>query len=186
MQHCPPTSELPGDAKPRGRSRQCLTSFSRDHTSEPHGALLVGGQLKLMEACLCCAMLMPGVKKRNTHVDPRAFCKQCRNNKPKHRVQPLQARGCTSFRARRSTRLPEAVDSEPFWGAASSVQGRGEWACFLFIGSDFSGRGLFVYLVRPMPRLCTVAPEPLQLGSFWCERGLASLCQSVTYCPHGP
>lgn len=40
----------------------------------------------------------------------------------------------------------------PFGGAASPVQGRGEWACFLFIGSDFSGRGLFVYSARPMPR----------------------------------
>ena len=54
----------------------------------------------------------------------------------------------------------------PFRGAASPVQGSGEWACFLFIGSDFTGRGLFVYSARPMLWLFTVAPESLQLGQL--------------------
>ena len=124
VQRCPPTSELPGDARPPGPEQALFDLFQQRPHPEPRGALLVGGQLKLMEACLCRAMLMPGVKKRNTHADPRTFCKQCRNNKPKHRVQLLQARGCTSFGARRSTRLPEVVDSTPFLGGSFPSAGQ--------------------------------------------------------------
>ena len=60
------------------------------------------------------------------------------------------------------------------WGAASPVQGSGEWACFLFIGSDCSGQGLFVHSARPTPWLFTVAPESLQLGQLlvWAGPGL--------------
>lgn len=51
VHRCPPHQELPGDARLQGPGRQFDLFQQRPHP-EPHGALLVRGQLKLMEACL--------------------------------------------------------------------------------------------------------------------------------------
>lgn len=127
---------------------------------------------------------MPGLKKRNTHADPRTFCEQCRNNKPKHKRSaasgsrlhvsrgPGDQRGCQRW-----------LTLRPFRGQLPQCRGPGEWACFLFIGSDFSGRGLFVYSARPMP--CSLPwPQNHSVGpASGVAGGLASHCPGVTYCP---
>lgn len=74
----------------RGAGRSPLDTI-QERPHRLHGVARHPGTAHANGDCLCREPLVPGgLKKELLMPDPRAVCGQCRNNKPKHRVEPFQ------------------------------------------------------------------------------------------------